>query len=145
MEIENSSESEIKMVTTKVNIKVASPDDIPYFFIKWTKHDKRYRVSTSFKYLNTKYGLHINIIRNLSKIESPNDKIKYLLSLLKNQEPVILTHGLKYYRYTDINEDTEIFFIEREWDGVLNIVLVFFSLKHWSLSDYMEVKLWQQP
>jgi hypothetical protein len=132
------------MVTTKVDISVASPGDIPYFFIKWAKDDKRYRVSTSFKYLNTKYGLHINIIRNLSKIESPNDKIKYLLSLLKSQKNVILTQGLQYYRYTDKEEDTEIFFIEREWDGVLNIVLVFFSLKHWSLSDYMEVKLWQQ-
>ena len=144
MEIEKNSDSGIQLTTTKIDISIISSDDIPYFFVKWAKQDKRYRVSTSFKYLNTKYGLHINIIRNLSKIDSPNGKITYLLSLLKSQKCVILTQGLQYYKYTDIDENTEIFFIEREWDGVLNTVLVFFSLKHWSLSNYMEVKQWQQ-
>lgn len=126
---------------TKVPIGIVK-DTQPYFFIKWARNDKRYRVSASFKYLNTNYGLHINIIRDLNKestINPPANKIKFLLSLLNNQDYNIISSTLKYVNYIDKDEETEIFFIKRSFNGEDNHVLVFFSLKYWSLNDYVNI------
>lgn len=127
-------------ITTKVPIKIGGTDTQPYFFIKWACADKRYRISASFKYLNTNYGLHINIIRDFNKIkaEDATDKIKYLLSLINKLSAKNITAGLNYSSYCDDAEETEIFFIEREYNGEINKVIVFFSLKHWSFNDYLQ-------
>ncbi len=115
----------------------------PYFFIKWAQNDKRYRVSASFKYLNTTYGLHINIIRDFNKIgENSNgdnhNKIKFLLSLLNKLEPYHVSDDLSYTRYLDKLEHTEIFYIQRNYNGNINPTVVFFSLECWSLNDYLD-------
>jgi len=130
-----------EMQTAKVLITITEDNIKPYFFIKYASDDKRYRISTSFKYLNTKYGLHINIIRNFEKFkteEPQGDNIEFLLLLLDKQESEVITTDLKYSSYKDPKEETEIFFIEREWDNYINKVIVFFSLKHWSLSEYLK-------
>ena len=135
----------IDIATTKIDIGITTAVDsdiLPYFYIKWARNDKRYRISTSFRYLNSKYGFHINIIRNPQRIDSPPNRINYLLSLINNQEEIIISEDLVYYRLTDLKEETEIFFIERRWKTEINSVIVFFSRKHWSLGDYMEVKKW---
>jgi len=105
-----------------------SNETLPYFFIKWSNHDKRYRVSTSFKHLNKTYGLRINIIRNL-----------YID--LEKSEKIILDDGLIYYKYLDQKNKTEIFLIKREFDEgqgtEINYLMVFFSLNFWSVEDYL--------
>jgi len=108
----------------------------PYFFIKWAKKDKRYRVSTSFKFMNTKYGLHINIIRNLTKVKDIN-YLNNLLYLLKQNPKTNITNDFYYYNITDEENKTEIFLIERRWDNEKNITIVFFSINYWSLRDYL--------
>jgi len=127
-------------ITSKININIIECASSPYFFIKWIRTDKRYRISTSFKYLNTRYGLHINIIRDMSKI-NPENSIKYLLSLLNNQERIELDNGINYCNYIDEKNKTEIFYVEREWLNDTNSTVVFFSLNYWSLADYLEHKL----
>jgi hypothetical protein len=141
MELEIEGQPTVEMQTTKVLITITNDNVKPYFFIKYASYDKRYRISTSFKYLNTKYGLHINIIRNFERFkleELQGDSIEFLLLLLDKQEYNIITNDLKYTSYKDINEETEIFFIERKWDNYTNKVIVFFSLKHWSLNEYLK-------
>jgi len=143
MEIEYAKHG-MKTSARKININLINEAKNPYFFIKWSQNDKRYRVSTSFKYLNTKYGLHINIIRDPSKITefqpklASSNNINYLFSLLKNQRQIKLTNDLIYYNYIDEKEKTEIFLIERKWNGITNFIIVFFSLKYWALIDYIE-------
>jgi hypothetical protein len=87
--------------------------------------------------MNTKYGLHINIIRDFAKLDSNTDNISYLLSLLKHQRCSEIIENLYYYDFLDTGEDTQIFYVERIWDNKKNGTLVFFSTKYWSLNDYL--------
>ena len=122
------------MHTTQIPIEIVDA----HFFIKWAQTDKRYRISASFKFLNTKYGLHINIIRDLKKVfTSQADNLKFLLVLLNNQEQTYIADSLNFKRYINYDEETIFFLITREYEGTFNQVLVFFSLKYWGLNEYL--------
>lgn len=74
---------------------------VPYVYVKMNNLNNRYRLSCNYKYLNEHYGLQINFIRDLTKIEYPvntffkiiDNKIKLSdlsdLSDLKNLEKVV--------------------------------------------------------
>jgi hypothetical protein len=146
-------ENTMSMATAKIFITLLGNEQPPYFFIRWSKEDKRYRISASFKYLNLNYGLHINIIRDFTKIdyleldlESSKDNkghnIKFLLSLLNKH--IIgdnnIDHDLDYIECLDLTEGTQVFFIKRIYDDYPNYTIVFFSLNHWSFNDYLKEK-----
>jgi hypothetical protein len=125
------------LFTTKVPINlIDNNSNKPYFFIKWSKKTERYRVSTSFKYLNLKFGLHINIIRDIKKSLSTENNIflenKYFL-----ENKRVIDKNFYYYYYSDLILNTEIFFIVRTWDNSVSETIVFFSKKYWSLDDYL--------
>ena len=129
---------DIKTIKIPINIPYAKVQ--PYFFIKYALNDKRYRISASFKYLNDKYGLHINIIRNLDKAKAEGLNLKFISLLLYRQpkQEIINTSGNIVFRsFKDPFEKTEVFSIEREFNNEISRVLVFFSSKWWSLNDYI--------
>jgi len=145
--------SEDSMETITINIKCLGikSNHRPYFFLKYSTADKRYRVSTSFKYINIKYGLHINIVRDFKKVringfELTNaDKILFILELLNNHascsEYIVADTAvdqIKYTSFLDINQKTEIFLINRTFEMDSNTTIVFFSAKWWSLSEYLD-------
>jgi hypothetical protein len=120
------------LFTAKIPINIKNDLNIkPYFFIKWSKNSERYRISTSFKYLNLKFGLHINIIRDLDKIKN-----KDFINLITN-DYIAIDKDLIYYIYTDNDNKTEIFYIIRTWENKTSGTIVFFSEKYWSLNDYL--------
>lgn len=131
--------AELSEIITKIPIKIV-PEE-PHFFIKWVKDNKRYRISASFKYLNTNYKLHINIIRDFGKKELEPIRLKYLLSLIKQHQRIdldVAEDSPKIYRYKDSDKKTEVFLVQREFDGEIGSTLVFFSLSYWSLADYLD-------
>jgi len=112
--------------------------DKPYFFIKWAPEDKRYRVSASFKYLNKKYGLRINIIRNLQNLNISKESLEKLIKKILEEPNNNIDASLIYRNFLDKENSTEIFLIERNWNNDTNYVVVFFSLKYWRLEDYLQ-------
>jgi len=121
-----------------INVFYLSKDskESPYFFIKWSDVEKRYRVSASFKYLNKKYGIRINIVRDLKKIQ----QLDKIYELFRDTIEGNLDNGFRYKKFYDQKKQTEIFYIEREWDNEVSCVVVFFSLKYWKLDDYLQEK-----
>ena len=108
---------------TKANIK-----NVPYFYLKWSSDNKRYRVSASFKYLNKTYGLKINIVRECNKDFNFMNKIA----------SVEVDTGLTYTKYIDDDNQTEIFLIERVYGHESNKIMLFFSLRFWNIDDYLD-------
>jgi hypothetical protein len=109
----------------------------PYFFVKWITDNKRYRISTSFKYLNIKYNLHINIIRDFEK-SLDIKKFLYIFKKFKLQEKISLYNDLYYYTIIDRENSTQIFYVERLWNNEINGTIVFFSEEFWSLNKYLD-------
>jgi len=148
MEIETTDIDPQDLLTLKVPIDVQDiikTDDtkyntLPYFFIKYALDDKRYRISASFKYLNDKYGLHINIIRNLNKAEIEGLNLKFIYCLFESNTDSntnSIADNLIFMNYKDAAEETEIFRVTRKWGDEISEVIVFFSTKWWSLIEYV--------
>jgi len=125
----------IGMKNIKIPILIKEP---AHFFIKWSPSDKRYRISASFKYLSTKYRLHINIIRDLDKIDSNNNNFKFLLSLIKSQSMEELDTNFTFKRYIDWDQRSEFYYVSRTYNESTHKILVFFSLDHWGLENYLD-------
>ncbi len=126
-------------VQDTIKVDPASHKILPYFFIKYALDDKRYRISASFKYLNDKYGLHINIIRNLNKAENEGLNLKFIYCLLQSNvcSDTNIIKDLEFSNYKDSTEETEIFRVTRKWGDEISEVIVFFSTKWWSLIEYV--------
>jgi len=130
-------------IITKIPITIINDGSYqPHFYLKWDTCDKRYRVSTSFKYLNAKYKLHINIIRS-DKKEFDSYTFKYLSSLIKKHSTVFfeqynIADKPEMYIFRDESTTTELFLIERTFGGITNSTVVFFSRAFWSLKDFLE-------
>jgi len=53
-------------ITQKISI---FDNPLPFFYIKMDKLSNKYRISLNYEYLNIKYNLKINYIRDLDKID----------------------------------------------------------------------------
>jgi hypothetical protein len=139
---------EISDINTRIPIIPVNPIipiQSPYFYLKWHLNDKRYRISASFRYLNKKYKLHINIIRDIAKKEYCTIEFKYLLSLIKNHKVNDLFKDIDFidntpsvYNFLDTNTSTSVFLINRTYENTSDDTLVFFSSTFWSLTDYIK-------
>lgn len=135
-------ENKENLIASKIPIGIYylcrdSNEALPYFFIKWAPDDKRYRVSTSFKYLNKTYGLRINIIRDVSKI-ADNNIFEKFIQKFKELPFFELNNSLHYKTYLDQEHKTEIFMVERDYLGEKNTMYVFFSLDYWTFGEYLK-------
>ncbi len=132
--------------TTEIPIllkEVPLQDTHPYFYLKWFRHNKRFRISISFKYLHKHWDLRVNIIRNLEKISE--DNLKFIYELLKNGSAFRKINykdkqnNLGFWHLVDSENSGEIFLFDRIYHGEKSSLLVFFSEKHWDMNSYLEV------
>jgi hypothetical protein len=134
--------------TTQIPILLKMSDwnsnSTPHYFVKWSTDDKHYRVSTSFKFLNKKYNLKINIVRNFSHLGVLN--IEFLYNLFEEQRLTLRKinydnkdHNLGFYHFIDPENKGEIFLFERRFGEDFNRTLVFFSLQFWNVNEYLEI------
>jgi len=129
----------------------------PHFFIKIDPNDKRYRISTSFDFMNKKWGFNINIIRDLSKLEIQEDQLKKIIkeceltrTLCKpGQQKIFQPSGSEESstqeessNFIDIfalrSDCTFIFLIERFYEGSKNSTLVFFSTQYFNFNEFVD-------
>lgn len=127
--------------------------DQPYFFVKISEKEKRYRISASFEFINKKWGLKIGIIRDIFKIKKlkifkeKKEGDEYLIDFANNElysnlaisiDEEVLSAELSYKRFFDPINETFIFIVTRMFNNTVNQSVVFFSKSSWSLTEYMQ-------
>jgi len=121
----------------------------PFIFLKMNKYNKNYRLSANYKYLNSKYDLKMNFIRDLDKIHYPDNKfftIKENVIYLKKNNNIqewLLKESEDNTLYISkiIYDDTSIMVLKRIFQDDINYSIFFGSLSYYNLNHFLEESL----
>lgn len=110
-------------------------DNSPYFFIRNSMDSRKYRISISFEYLNKKFGLCINVIRDFSKLKLSNKKLEKFIS---NFDLVYSDEIITIEKYKNVPDDTNIFLVSKLFNNLVSKTLVYFSKDIYDINQFLK-------
>jgi len=130
---ESVDKSDEKILIYKVDI--FDFDNSPYFFIRNSMDSRKYRISISFEYLNKKFGLCINVIRDFSKLKLSNKKLEKFIS---NFDLVYSDEIITIEKYKNVPDDTNIFLVSKLFNNLVSKTLVYFSKDIYDINQFLK-------